>query len=129
MGSTSSSFQRAGLTVVLFACAMTSGGCAQMIADKFLVPPRMEKRHAALAERREAYEKRLGERMKVVKCKSFDGTKIVSLVMMPKPPKDAGEESVEPAGVVFILHGLTDRKEAMLDIAESLSNAGYITIC
>ena len=142
MGSMSSStFQRAGLTVVLFACAMTSGGCAQMIADKFLVPPRMEKRHAALAERRESYEKRLGDRMKVVKCKSFDGTKIVALVMMPKAPKQAAEDeapaatatattaAVEPAGVVFVLHGLTDRKEAMLDIAESLANAGYIAIC
>jgi alpha-beta hydrolase superfamily lysophospholipase len=146
MGSTSSSFQRAGLFVVLFACATCGGGCAQFIADRFLVPPRFEKRHAALAERREAYEKKLGDRLKVVKCKSFDGTKIVALVMMPKPPKEAGEAqtagaqmtgavapaapvaTVEPAGVVFILHGLTDRKEAMLDIGESLVNAGYIAV-
>jgi dipeptidyl aminopeptidase/acylaminoacyl peptidase len=134
--------QRAGLLVVLLSCAMSSGGCAQIIADKFLVPPRIAKRHAALAERRVAYEKRLGDRLKVVTCKSFDGTKMVALVMMPRPPKDAArdkgeelvvsteaEKSVDPAGVVFVLHGLTDRKEAMLDIAESLSNAGYVAVC
>jgi dipeptidyl aminopeptidase/acylaminoacyl peptidase len=125
---TSLSVQRAGLLVVLCSVIVGGGGgCAQIIADQILIPPRFAKRHAALAERRVAYAKRLGDRLKPVWCESFDGTKLAGLIMFPKPPAD-GEEAKEPAGIVFVLHGLTDRKEAMLDVAESYCDAGYIAV-
>ena len=138
------SFKWAGLVLLTLCCSLGSGGCSQVIADKVLVPPRNAKREAALAERRLGYEKRLGERLKPITCRSFDGTKLVGLMMSPKPAKESkdtkqagqkeGEQAAsapanaKPAGVVFILHGLTDRKESMLDIAESMSDAGYLAI-
>ena len=135
----SNSLKRAGLLVVTFCCLM-SGGCSQLIADKFLIPPRSEKRESILAQRRTDHQKRLGDRMNAIECRSFDGTRLAALTIAPKPadPKaDKSEKSedsaqssksAQPAGIVFVLHGLTDRKESMLDIAESLSNAGYFAV-
>ena len=118
--------KRAGLLLLLCCCAIAHGGCSQIIADKVLVPPRSAKREAALAERRVEYQKRLGERMKVITCTSFDGTPLVALMISPKPSEDPNKPV--PAGLVFVLHGLTDRKESMLDITESLANAGYVAV-
>jgi dipeptidyl aminopeptidase/acylaminoacyl peptidase len=121
------SLQRAGLIIVLCCVAFGGGGCAQIIADQILIPPRFAKRHAALAERRISYEKRLGDRLLPASCESFDGTKLAGLIMFPKPPAE-GEAAKPPAGIIFVLHGLTDRKEAMLDVAESYCDAGYIAL-
>jgi alpha-beta hydrolase superfamily lysophospholipase len=99
-----------------------AGGCAstQMaIADRVLVPAQRPERQEYLAEQRRQMGRRLGDRLKAFDYKSPDGTRLAALLLLPERP---------PMGVVVLLHGLTDSKEAMLDIAETFADAGYLAV-
>ena len=106
------------LPLILFVlpCA---GGCTQAIADRVLVPTQPADQMKTLAEERRQVGRRVGDRLKALDYKSYDGTRLVALMIMPE---------TAPKGVIVCLHGLTERKEAMLTVAESFAEAGYIGV-
>ena len=124
-------------------CAFISvGGCSQVIADKVLVPPRNLTREAGLMKARHKIEARWDNKLRPFIYKSFDGTQLAGMLFEPRAPKAeaegkpttrpapiAAEAPVKPKGLIVVIHGLTDRKEAMLSVAESYAEAGYVAVC
>lgn len=98
---------------------MVCSGCTQAIADRVLIPAQSPERAKMLSERRETLGSRLGDRLKTIQYASFDKVRIDALMIYPEK---------SPRGVVVILHGLTDRKESMLNIAEAFADEGYLAI-
>jgi len=99
--------------------ALFGGGCAQ-IADRVLIPSQPADRAEWLAEQRRQGGRRLGDRFQALDYKSpEDKTPLAPLLMLPEKP---------PRGTIVVLHGLTDRKEAMLSVAESFVDAGYLAV-
>jgi dipeptidyl aminopeptidase/acylaminoacyl peptidase len=96
-----------------------AGGCTQQIADKVLIPAQSAERAEWLGEQRRQVGRRLGDRLKPVDFMAADDVRVAALMLLP-------EQS--PRGVIVVLHGLTDRKEAMLGVAENFADAGYITV-
>lgn len=99
-----------------------AGGCASAthaIADRVLVPKQTEERQEYLAEKRRKIGRELGDRLKAFDYRSYDNTKLAALLLLPDRA---------PVGLVIVLHGLTDSKEAMLDIARCVADAGYIAV-
>jgi dipeptidyl aminopeptidase/acylaminoacyl peptidase len=94
-------------------------GCTQAIADRVLIPAQPADRAKMLSERREKIGSRLGDRLKTIQYASFDKTRIDALLIYPEKT---------PRGVVVVLHGLTDRKESMLSIAEAFADDGYLAV-
>jgi len=94
-------------------------GCTQAIADKILIPAHSAERTEWMNQRRHEYGTRLGDRLKEFNYDSFDNVRIDALMLYPEKT---------PRGVVVILHGLTDRKESMLSIAEAFADAGYLAV-
>ncbi|HYE21149.1 MAG TPA: alpha/beta fold hydrolase [Tepidisphaeraceae bacterium] len=123
-------------------CALVSvGGCSQIIADKVLVPPRNLTREAGLMKARHRIEARWDNKLRPFIYKSFDGAQMAGMLFEPRVPKAesagkpttrpaAGDDApVKPKGVIVVIHGLTDRKESMLSVAESYAEAGYVAVC
>jgi uncharacterized protein len=107
------------LLLPLMGFALFCGGCAQ-IADRVLIPAQPADRAEWLAEQRRQVGRRLGDRLRAVDYKSpEDNTRLAALLMVPEKA---------PRGTVVVLHGLTDRKEAMLSVAESFAEAGYVAV-
>jgi dipeptidyl aminopeptidase/acylaminoacyl peptidase len=100
-------------------CAVYTGGCAQAIASRVLVPVQSAEQREWLGEQRRQVGRRVGDRLKPVDYKSPDGTRLAALMVLPDQ---------SPRGVIVCLHGLTECKEAMLTIAEVLADAGYIAV-
>jgi dipeptidyl aminopeptidase/acylaminoacyl peptidase len=107
------------LLLPLTLCAVYAGGCAQSIASRVLVPQQSEEQREWLAEQRRQVGRRVGDRLKGVDYRSPDGTHLAALMILPDQ---------SPRGVVVCLHGLTERKEAMLPVAEAFADAGYIAV-
>lgn len=107
------------LLLPLFLLIPFTHGCTQMVAQKVLAPTQSEKRAAYLAEERRQIGHRVGDRLQPLDFKSYDGTRLAALVVEPSKPF---------RGVIIVLHGLTDSKEAMLDIAESFADVGYLAV-
>src|SRR5436190_8786987 len=95
------------------------GGCTQAIADRVLIPAQSAERAEWLGEQRRQVGRRLGDRLVPIDFKAADDTRLAALMLVPKHA---------PRGVVVVLHGLTDRKEAMLGIAENFTDAGYLAV-
>jgi hypothetical protein len=102
--------------ILLLPCA---GGCTQLIADRLLIPTQSADQARYLAEERRQVGRRVGDRLKALDYKSYDNTRLVALMVMPEQA---------PKGIVVCLHGLTERKEAMLTVAEAFADAGYIGV-
>jgi uncharacterized protein len=107
------------LLLPLMLCAVYTGGCAQAIASRVLVPVQSQEQREWLGEQRRQVGRRVGDRLKGVDYKSFDGTRLAALMVLPDQT---------PRGVIVCLHGLTECKEAMLTIAEAFADAGYIAV-
>jgi hypothetical protein len=73
----------------------------------------------SLAEERRQVGRRVGDRLQALDYRSYDKTRLVALMVMPERA---------PKGIVICLHGLTERKEAMLTVAEAFADAGYIGV-
>lgn len=97
-----------------------SGGCTQMIAERLLSPMQPAERAQWLAEERRQIGQRVGDRLQALDYKSYDGTRLAALMILPRGPASRG--------VIVVLHGLTDSKEAMLDVAESFADVGYLAV-
>lgn len=95
------------------------GGCSQAIADLVLVPPRFEKKEAFLAKERAKVEAKWESRLKTFTFDSFDGTPIAGFIFEPECPQK---------GTIVVLHGLSDRKESMMAVAEAFADSGYLTV-
>lgn len=108
------------LLLPLMLCAVYAGGCAQSIASRLLVPAQPEDQREYLAEQRRQIGRRVGDRLKGVDYRSADGTRLAALMILP--------DRSPSRGVVVCLHGLTERKEAMLHLAEIFADAGYIAV-
>lgn len=104
------------LILLVLPCA---GGCAQAIADRVLIPTQPADQAKSLAEERRQVGRRVGDRLKAFDYTSYDKTKLVALMVLPEKT---------PKGIVVCLHGLTERKEAMLTVAEAFADAGYIGV-
>src|SRR3954464_5808309 len=91
--------------ILLLPCA---GGCAQVIADRVLIPTQPADQARTLAEERRLVGRRVGDRLKAFDYTSYDKTKLVALMVLPE---------TAPKGIIICLHGLTERKEAMLTVA------------
>jgi alpha-beta hydrolase superfamily lysophospholipase len=102
--------------ILLLPCA---GGCTQAIADRVLVPMQPADQAKWLAEERRQVGRRVGDRLKGLDYRSYDKTRLAALIVLP-------EQS--PKGIVVCLHGLTERKEAMLSVAEAFADAGYVAV-
>jgi dipeptidyl aminopeptidase/acylaminoacyl peptidase len=102
----------------LIGLLLCAGGCAQ-IADRVLIPAQSAERCEWLGEQRRQVGRRLGDRLKAIDFKSYDNMHLAALMLLPEQT---------PRGVIVVLHGLTDRKESMLDIAEAFADAGYLTV-
>jgi alpha-beta hydrolase superfamily lysophospholipase len=102
--------------ILLLPCA---GGCTQAIADRVLVPTQPAEQAKWLAEERRQVGRRVGDRLKALDYKSYDKTRLAALIVLPEQA---------PRGIVICLHGLTERKEAMLTVAEGFAEAGYIGV-
>lgn len=107
-----------GLVAVLMILPGT-GGCSQFIADKLLVPPRFAQRAERLNNEGRDTRKRWGERMQDFAFASFDGAEIRGVTFLPEGT---------PRGVIVVLHGLTDQKEAMYCVAEPFARSGYLAV-
>src|SRR5215218_2458027 len=107
------------LLLPLMICAIYSGGCTGAIASRVLVPAQSEEQREWLAEQRRQVGRRVGDRLKPVDYKSADGTRLAALMVLPDQ---------SPRGVIVCLHGLTERKEAMLTVAEAFADAGYVAV-
>ncbi|HEY7117035.1 MAG TPA: alpha/beta fold hydrolase [Tepidisphaeraceae bacterium] len=108
------------LLLPLIGFALYAGGCTQAIADRVLVPMQPERQREWLAEERRKVGHRVGDRMEALDFKSYDNTRLAALVIRP--------EKLPPRGVIVCLHGLTERKEAMITIAEAFAGAGYVAV-
>lgn len=100
--------------------SLCTGGCTQMIAGRLLSPTQAEERAQWLAEERRQIGHRVGERLQALDYRSYDGTRLAALMIQPR--------GSTCRGVIVVLHGLTDSKEAMLDIAESFADVGYLAV-
>ena len=107
------------LLLPLIGLLLCSQGCTQAIADRVLIPAQSAERAKMLTERRQELGERLGDRLKEIDYKSYDNLHLAALMLLPEQT---------PRGVVVVLHGLTDRKESMLSIAEAFADAGYLAI-
>jgi alpha-beta hydrolase superfamily lysophospholipase len=115
-------YRRLCLPLIALLVMYAAGGCAtatQAIADRVLVPAQRPERREYLAEERRQLGRRLGDRLKAFDYKAPDGTRLAALLLLPER---------HPLGVIVVLHGLTDSKEAVLDIAEVFADAGYLAV-
>jgi hypothetical protein len=107
------------LLLPLIGFALTCTGCGHAIASRVLVPAQSAEQREWLAEQRRQVGRRVGDRLKPVDFRSHDNTRIAALMVLPDQT---------PRGVVVLIHGLTERKEAMLTVAESFADAGYVAV-
>ncbi len=74
------------LCLPLIGLAMYLGGCASAtnaIADRVLIPKQSPERQAYLAEQRRLTGRRMGDRLKAFDYRSYDGTKLAALMLLP----------------------------------------------